>query len=163
MKKGRCLVLALILSLFAVSCGAGGAPNKGDYYAFPTLAQLANLTESDYRSIGCGYRSSYLYSTVHSLLEGFDLDEIRILDTKAARDRLMTLKVVGRKVADCILLFAYHKTDVFPTDTWIVQLYEDMYGIKKDAKFVSDYFTKLFNVNSGYAQQYLYYWKLMSK
>ena len=41
---------------------------------------------------------------------------------------MIKLKGVGRKVADCILLFGYGKTDVFPTDTWVVQAYKKLYG-----------------------------------
>ncbi len=134
--------------------------NMGDFYAFPTIDELANLTEQDFKDLGCGYRSAYLFDTINKLRNGFDLDELYGMDTISARNKLMELKGVGKKVADCILLFAYHKTDVFPTDTWIVKLYKDLYGEEKPAVFVSNYFAKLFNVNSGYAQQYLYYEKM---
>ena len=137
--------------------------DMGTYRAFPTLQQLAVLTVDDYVRLGAGYRAKYLYDTVKMLNNGFDLDELYNLDTVSARQKLLELKGVGRKVADCILLFAYHKTDVFPTDTWIVQLYQDIYGVKKPATFVSDYFAKLFAVNSGYAQQYLYYEKMNNR
>lgn len=135
----------------------------GDYYAFPTLSQLALVTEDDYRSIGCGYRSKYLYNTVARLSNDFDLHAIYDMDTVEARKHLMSLMGVGRKVADCILLFAYHKTDVFPTDTWIVQLYYDLYHETKPALYVSNYFAKLFGDKAGYAQQYLYYEKMNNR
>ena len=134
--------------------------NKGSFYAFPTLQSLSNAREEDFRSIGCGYRSAYLVDTIKTLKNGFDLEELFKLDTIEARAKLMSLKGVGRKVADCVLLFAYHKTDVFPTDTWIVQLYKDLTNETKPAIFISNYFSKIFNVNSGYAQQYLFYEKM---
>jgi len=137
--------------------------NMGDYFAFPTLEELVTLTEQDFKELGCGYRSAYLVATINKLYEGFDLEELYNLDTVQARQKLMSLKGVGRKVADCILLFAYHKTDVFPTDTWIVKLYKDIFKEEKPALFVSNYFTKLFDVNSGYAQQYLYYEKMNNR
>ena len=151
-----------IKGILAKLCEKVGT-NMGGYYAFPTLNQMISLTESDYRDLGCGYRSNYLYHTVQAINNGFDLDEIYNLDTKSARTKLMSLKGVGRKVAECILLFAYHKTDVFPTDTWIVKVYKDMFGEDKSAIFVSEYFTKLFDVNSGYAQQYLFYEKMNNR
>ena len=136
---------------------------KNGFRAFPTLESLATLTIEDFRSLGAGYRASYLYSTIKELNNGFDLDELYHLDTESARVKLMSLKGVGRKVADCILLFAYHKTDVFPTDTWIIKLFKDMTGEDKSAKYISNYFVKLFGVNSGYAQQYLYYEKMNNR
>ena len=137
--------------------------DMGDYHAFPTLSQLQQLSVEDYRALGCGYRSEYLYDTVKKIADGFDLQGLYDLPTEHARIKLMSLKGVGRKVADCILLFAYHKTDVFPTDTWIVKLYKDWYDVDKDAKSISTYFTGLFGVNSGYAQQYVYYEKMNNR
>ncbi len=137
--------------------------NKGDYFAFPTLDRLATLSVEDYRAMGCGYRSTYLYDTVKKLVDGFDIDSLYGLSTDSARTMLMTLKGVGRKVAECILLFAYHKTDVFPTDTWIVKLYRDWYNEDRDAKYISTYFTGIFGKNSGYAQQYVYYEKMNNR
>jgi len=137
--------------------------NKGDYYAFPTLDSLAHASVQDFRDLGCGYRSEYLVHTISTLLSGFDLDGLFYMDTLEARNKLMKLKGVGRKVADCVLLFAYHKTDVFPTDTWIVQLYKDLTSEDKPALFISNYFSKIFNVNSGYAQQYLFYEKMNNR
>ncbi len=151
-----------IKKIIGALCKKAGT-DMGDYYAFPTLDQLAELTEADYREMGCGYRSTYLVDTVRSLTSGFDIEEIAGMPTDMARNRLMSLKGVGRKVADCILLFAYHKTDVFPTDTWIVKLYHDWYGEDRPAAFVSTYFTRLFDVNSGYAQQYVYYEKMNNR
>ena len=70
----------------------------------------------------------------------------------------MSLMGVGRKVADCILLFAYHKTDVFPTDTWIVKVYNKINSTNStDAKKISKEFVSQFGDLSGYAQQYLFY------
>ena len=137
--------------------------NMGEFRAFPTVEQMSKLTEDDYKNLGCGYRSNYLFNTVRQIKDGFDLDNIAKLDTDEARAELMKLKGVGRKVADCILLFGYHKTDVFPTDTWIVKAYKDEYGEEKSAEFVSNYYKKLFDVNSGYAQQYMYYEKMNNR
>ncbi len=148
-----------IIESLCAKCGT----NKGDYFAFPTIAQLSDLTTEDYRAMGCGYRSEYLVDTVKALGSWFDVRSCFDMPTTEARKYLMRLKGVGRKVADCILLFAYHKTDVFPTDTWIVQLYEELYHETKSAAFISDYFTKIFGVNSGYAQQYLYFEKMRRK
>ena len=75
----------------------------------------------------------------------YEIDDIYNMSTDEARTELMKLKGVGRKVADCILLFGYHKTDVFPTDTWVVQAYNKIYNDnKKDAIAISKFFVEMF-------------------
>ena len=131
--------------------------NMGDYFAFPTLEQLKTIPLEFFSSIKCGYRDKYLYDTIAVLNEEF-VESIKNLDTESARQKLMTLKGVGRKVADCILLFGYHKTDVFPTDTWIVKVYNKINSTNStDAKKISQEFVSQFGDLSGYAQQYLFY------
>ena len=81
------------------------------------------------------------------------------LDTEALRKKLIELPGVGPKVADCILLFAYHRRETFPVDVWIKRVMETLF-IKKEVpkKQVDDYARKYFGKNAGYAQQYLFYY-----
>lgn len=133
--------------------------NCGDYYAFPTLNQLSKITEDDFKSMGCGYRSGYLVDTIKRL-QDFDLNALYDMPTIDARKLLMSLKGIGRKVADCILLFGYHKGDVFPADIWIVKVYEDEFGKTGASPIkISEYYAKRFGNLSGIAQQYMYYAK----
>ena len=134
--------------------------NMGDYYAFPTLDEMKNIPLEFFRDIKCGYRDKYLYNTIQAISGGFDINKIYSMDTNEARKYLSTLMGVGPKVADCILLFGYHKTDVFPTDTWIKKVYwEDFGGSEKNPILITKYFLNLFGDNAGYAQQYLFYSK----
>ena len=133
-----------------------------DFYAFPTLTQLSRITEEEFKLIGCGYRASYLKDAIQGLLN-FDFEFLKTLSTVDLRNELMKLKGVGRKVADCILLFGFHRTDVFPTDTWIVKVFNEISGLdgsKANAKNISEWFVSKFKSLSGYAQQYLYYERL---
>ena len=71
----------------------------------------------------------------------------------------MSLSGVGRKVADCILLFAYHKSDVFPVDTWIAKAYKDLRGCDcTNTIKMSEDLSVMYGSNAGYAQQYLFYY-----
>lgn len=72
-----------------------------------------------YFKAGLGYRAPYIVETACAVKDGFDLDGLQTLSTDKARKELMTLKGVGPKVADCILLFGFGREDVFPVDTWI--------------------------------------------
>ena len=128
-----------------------------DYYAFPTLQQLKSIPLEFFKSIGCGYRDSYLYSTIQTIDENF-INRVLNMDTDSARIELMKLKGIGRKVADCILLFGFRKTAVFPTDTWVVKCYNNIYQTnEKNAEKISKHFTEMFGELSGFAQQYLFY------
>lgn len=134
--------------------------NMGDYYAFPTPEAMASQNEDFYKSIGAGYRAKYLEVTSKKIAEGqFDLESIDSLNGIEANKKLCTLMGVGSKVADCILLFGYHKQDVFPVDTWIKKVYSDITGknsddIKKIRKELLDIYGEDM---AGFAQQYLFF------
>lgn len=131
--------------------------NMGDYFAFPTLSSLKSIPLEFFKKIGCGYRDKYLFDTISCLSYEY-LDNLKLMSTIDARNSLLKLKGVGKKVADCILLFGLHKTDVFPTDTWIVKAYCKYYNSNEsDAKKISCKLESEFGELSGYAQQYLFY------
>ena len=138
-------------------CEAYGQYSDG-FYSFPTIDNLSNADEQFFKLAGCGYRAGYLVDTIKSLKDGFDVDSLYSMTTENARRQLATLKGVGPKVADCVLLFGFYKTDVFPTDTWIVHTYESMYGNPNiGVKKINQFFHNKFGKYSGYAQQYLFY------
>ncbi|HBP44011.1 MAG TPA: 8-oxoguanine DNA glycosylase, partial [Clostridiales bacterium] len=86
------------------------------------------------------------------------MDKVNMLTSDEANKYLCNLKGVGNKVADCILLYGFHKTDVFPTDTWIKKIYLDYNpsGINKSAVDIRNEFVSMYGNLSGYAQQYLF-------
>ncbi len=135
------------------------------YYAFPTLDKLRQIPKQFFTDIKCGYRDEYLYSVIQSIASGFDLDKVNMLTSDEANKYLCNLKGVGNKVADCILLYGFHKTDVFPTDTWIKKIYLDYNpsGINKSAVDIRNEFVSMYGNLSGYAQQYLFYSKRENK
>ncbi|MBQ8178768.1 MAG: 8-oxoguanine DNA glycosylase [Clostridia bacterium] len=139
-------------------CARSGLKIGDDEFGFPSVEALKGKGEDFYKELGAGYRASYLVKTVDAMLNGFNLD-ISAMDTDTARRHLMKLTGVGRKVADCILLFGYHRTDVFPVDVWTERVYDDLFGKgdltpEQKANRLCSYFGPL----SGYAQQYLYYY-----
>ncbi|MDE6189445.1 MAG: hypothetical protein K2G37_04090 [Clostridia bacterium] len=131
---------------------------KDGYYAFPTPEQMAQADEKFYASIGAGYRAKYLAKTAQDVAKGFDLDEISTLDGNEGSKRLCKLLGVGGKVADCILLFGYHKQDVFPVDTWIRKVYKDVVGDGElNNASMRKKLIEIYGEYSGYAQQYLFF------
>ena len=129
-------------------------------YTFPTPERLGSLTEADFAALGVGYRAAYIVDAVKRVLSG-ETDEKFLLnaDTKTARAELMKIRGVGDKVCDCVLLFSLGKYDLFPSDVWIKRVMEESF-LSKDAKSSGE---KLFGEYSGFAQQYLFYWRRNSK
>ena len=131
----------------------------GKYYTFPKAEVLSNKSPEFFKSLGAGYRDKFIYDTAKRLcIEG--VEHLKGLDTLALRKQLLTFKGIGEKVADCICLFAFKKTDSFPVDTWIEKLYHDNFaGELTDRSKINAYFLNLFKEYSAYVQQYLFYAK----
>lgn len=89
-------------------------------YTFPGPEVLAPLTLSDLQFLRAGYRTPYLLTAAQAVQSGaLDFATLNRLSTADARKAIMQLHGVGRKVADCFLLFGLHKLDAFPVDTWM--------------------------------------------
>lgn len=135
--------------------------DTGDYYSFPRVEKMASAKKDLYTNLGCGYRDAYISKTSRIIAEGkFDLNLPFVQDTETAKKYLMTLPGVGPKVADCILLFAYQKYDVFPVDTWIKKLYFILFPEAPQNTLPQKMRTDLLAIYgeySGIAQQYLFY------
>ena len=153
-----------IKSIIERTCAARGVKNSfsgEEYYSFPSPKELFDEDVGFYNGLGYGYRSDFIRSTAKRLIENADeLDKMAALSTKELKESLMSFKGVGPKVADCVSLFAYHKTDAFPVDTWIEKLYrEDFNGAEKNRNKINEFFVNSFGEDSGYIQQYVFYYK----
>lgn len=132
--------------------------NGVEYYAFPTLNQLKNATVKDFVDAGLGYRAQYMFDTIQCL-NIVDLDNFTQLNADKRFEFLLSLKGVGEKVAHCILLFSMHQTNVFPVDTWINKVYNDLTNTNTtNRKQISRELTSRYKELSGYAQQYFFYY-----
>jgi N-glycosylase/DNA lyase len=94
-----------------------------------------------------------------------DLENIKNMNTTdEMREELLKLDGVGPKVADCILLFALKRVDVFPIDVWVRRVMNDLYIHNENEEKVNKaelkaLATEKFLGLSGLAQQYLFYWR----
>lgn len=145
--------IARIQKIIEKLCSRCGR-NMGDYYAFPTIESLLILSEDDYKEMGLGYRAQYLYSAVRAIKDGA-LDSIQSESDAKARERLLRIKGIGPKVADCIMLFGLTRTSAYPVDTWIFKA--NATKTLDTPKKVEQYFTDRYSQFSGYAQQYVFY------
>lgn len=129
------------------------------YKAFPDLNTLKSASVDFYKSIGTGYRAEYFYELAQVI--GDDcLSNLSLLGGKELKKRLLGFRGIGDKVADCIRLFGFHKTDSFPVDVWMEKIYKnDFGGILNDRNEISEFFVNEFGDDAGYFQQYLFHYK----
>jgi N-glycosylase/DNA lyase len=130
-------------------------------HAFPRPERLAALTERDLRACQLGFRAPYLLGTARHIAEGrSDLRPLGLWPVESARRELLSLPGVGRKIADCVLLFAYDHPTAFPVDVWVMRALRRLYFPRRRItparlrRFVDTHF----GPNAGYAQQYLFHY-----
>lgn len=120
---------------------------EGDY-AFPTAERLRKVTVEELAPLKAGFRARYIVDAVQKVNSGeIDFAEIDALPLSLARKKLKTIVGVGDKVADCVLLFAFHKLDAFPKDVWVKRIMAEFYpnGLPQCTEGIE-----------GIAQQYLF-------
>lgn len=131
-------------------------------YAFPSLARIAASSESELRACKMGFRAPYLLGTARALVRReVDLESLRSLRLGAARSELLKLPGVGRKIADCVLLFAYGFQQAFPVDVWVMRALRHLYFPRRrriNLERLQDFSARHFGPNAGYAQQYLFHY-----
>lgn len=130
------------------------------YYSFPTPKELSLATEDDLKKLKVGFRASYILDAIKFITEGIiNLDLINDMPYEDAKKELVSIKGVGNKIADCVLLFAYSKYEVFPTDVWVKRVME-YYYFKNNTKLdkIQEFAKNYFGEYAGFAQQYLFYY-----
>ena len=155
--------IKLILNRLAEKKGT----RLGEFYAFPTYEQMKDCDETFFKSIGAGYRSAYLVKFLKQYPQ-FCKNDFEGLSTAEIYRLLIDLAGVGPKVANCILLFAFSRTDSFPVDTWMEKAYYEFFANKKsDSKLnrnqISKKLVDKFGNLSGFVQQYLFYFKTVEQ
>jgi N-glycosylase/DNA lyase len=135
-----------------------------EYFAFPEPEALANAAPGEIAACGAGYRAPYIQDAARAVAGGFDLAAVRQLPYEEAKARLGTLKGVGPKVADCILLYSLGFAEAFPLDVWMKRVVYNLYGFReKSEKELRAFIAEKFGKNAGIAQQYLFHYTRMNK
>lgn len=152
---------------FALRARFGRVVSGSAQRAYPSPARLAAATEDELRRCGLGYRAKNLRATAHCVASGeADLEAWGRLDDVDLRDALCTLPGVGRKVANCAMLFGYGRLGAFPVDTWIARIMRRNYwrGRGKPTPLALEQrLAKRFGPHAGYAQQYLFHHARMTQ
>ena len=142
-----------------------GEPVSGSQAnAFPSPARLAETTEGELRDCKLGFRAKNLLASAVAIASAaFDLNALACETTAIARERLCSLPGVGRKVANCVLLFGYERLDVVPVDIWIARVLHAMHKHSASLIELEEFSNRQFGRYAGYIQQYLFHHARMSK
>lgn len=120
------------------------------YGGFPSCMDMKGVTADDLAPLRAGFRAKYIQDCVQKVCSGeLDINEIKNLPVDEARKKLMTIKGVGPKVADCTMLFGMYKINCVPMDVWMKRVMEKYYP-----NGFPDYVTDC----AGIAQQYLFHY-----
>lgn len=132
--------------------------------AYPDPAALAAASEAELRACGLGFRAKSLRATAQMVSRGdIDLDAIASLPTDRLREELCRFPGVGRKVANCVLLFAYERLEAVPVDVWIARILQGLRRRKGSPRELENYSLRRFGPYAGYIQQYLFHYARMSQ
>lgn len=136
-------------------CESFGEQIEENAYSFPSAERLSTLTVEDLSPLRAGFRAKYILDAAQRVSKGeVDFARIDSQPTQYGREELVKIKGVGKKVAECTLLYGFGKLDAFPVDVWVKRITEEMYpnGLPECMKKYE-----------GIAQQYLFHWRRSSE
>ena len=135
------------------------------FYTFPTPEKINSLTLEDLSVIKAGFRDKYILDAAEKFVSGeISYDKLLNMSAADAKKMLMTIKGVGNKVADCIVLFGLSKCESFPVDVWIKRIMEYCYFDGEESiEKISAFAKENFGVLGGYSQQYLFFYARENK
>ncbi|MCI2106118.1 MAG: DNA-3-methyladenine glycosylase 2 family protein [Intestinimonas sp.] len=133
-------------------CTAFGEPIAGTgEFAFPQPAVLARQTPETLAGCSLGYRTPYVLAAARAVDSGaLDLETLRSADTEMLRRSLLLQSGVGDKVANCVMLFGFHRLEAFPRDVWMNRVIDAEYGGKFPLRRYRGF--------EGVIQQYMFYY-----
>lgn len=124
--------------------------NREISYSFPSCEKLASLTENDLIPLRAGFRNGYILDAARKVSSGIiDLESLRNAEFEKAEETLMQIVGVGKKVADCTLLYGLHRIEAFPLDVWMKRAME---------KIFTGMIPQDFGKYAGIAQQYIFHY-----
>lgn len=152
-------IIAAFCNTFGERITYGGK----EYSTFPTPEKTAQLSLEDIAVIKAGFRDKYILDAARFFVSG-EADMLKQSDNQSAKKCLMSIKGVGNKVADCVMLFGLSRYDSFPVDVWIKRIMEYCYFENKQSiSNISEFASEKFGELGGFAQQYLFFYARENK
>jgi N-glycosylase/DNA lyase len=134
-------------------CSRFGEPIPGeDAFAFPAPEALANAELECLLGCSLGYRGKYVQAAARMAASGkLDFAAMESLPDDALYEKLLTVPGVGKKVADCTMLFSFHRLGRFPVDVWIERVLAREYP--------NGFPLERYGASAGVLQQYIFYYE----
>lgn len=135
-------------------CQLLGEPIPGtEWHSFPGPERMASCQVEDLAPLRAGFRGKYLVDAARKVASGeVDLEKVARSPVETGREELRKILGVGPKVAECALLYGFHKTECFPMDVWMKRAMATLLPGKSPQEF---------GENAGLAQQYLFHYSRM--
>ena len=141
--------------------------DKNEFFLFPEPEKLAKASINEIAKCGLGYRTKYVKKAAIAVNKGMiDFPSLKKQDYQEARDSLCQVFGIGKKVADCILLFSLDKLEAVPLDRWVLRILQKYYS--KEFQISTKTITEKtydelhykivdhFGEYAGYGQQFLF-------
>lgn len=120
--------------------------------SFPSAEEMKYAAEDELAECGLGYRTKYVLDAVRRVNNGIlNLASLNALPDNLLLEELQTVCGVGKKVANCVALFAYGRMSCVPVDVWISR------AIADECEGVSPF--SLYGDMAGIIQQYVFYYE----
>ena len=130
-------------------CEAFGEEIGEGLYGFPSPERIASEDLDGLSCLRAGFRAKYILDAARRGSSGsVDLITVAGLPYEEARASLMQIMGVGPKVADCALLYGFHRLEACPADVWIKRVMVRYYPEGLPAFALE---------TAGIAQQYLFH------
>ena len=129
-------------------------------YKFPNPYEILSIGEIKLRELGFGFRAPYIINIAEKINnENIYLDELDQISYLKAREELVRVKGIGRKIADCILAYSFDKLESFPVDRHVLNGLIRWYRFPKkiNPEKASDRAMNKWGRISSYAQQYIFH------
>ena len=119
---------------------------------FPSPQEINSYSFEFLSSCGFGYRTNYIQNLTKSIVnKKFNLNALKTMNYESSIEKLLTIKGIGNKIANCVMLYGLHHVNAFPIDTWMKKIISKHY--KKDFNY------KKFYPYCGIAQQYMFFYE----
>ncbi len=149
--------IGLLCEAFGERISAGKEP----WYSFPGAESIVQGRDRLPEMCRLGYRAPYLLETAECVAaDPAWAERVASCPFDEARALLMDYKGVGRKVADCVLLFGFERLSAVPVDVWIERILRNYYlgdeAGTRSYEYLRHFAQDYFGAYAGYAQEYLF-------
>jgi N-glycosylase/DNA lyase len=155
--KGIRYSIRLMAEKFGESVIVDGEEKK----LFPKLEVINHVEKEDLLDCKVGFRAQYIKNAAAKFIDSdefLNITNIDERDTELVRRELKSIKGVGDKIADCILVYGMKRDEVTPFDLWGQRFVRQYYGLSEKAKYndMREWSKEYLGDYAGWAGQYLF-------